>query len=60
MGCLLVRGNPVERRGSFALYNQRRIFTMASYDPNCETDEAVIDWWDEYVQALEYIRGDEV
>jgi hypothetical protein len=33
---------------------------MASYDPNCETDEVVIDWWDEYVQALEYIRGDEV
>jgi hypothetical protein len=33
---------------------------MTSYSSGCETAEVVIDWWDEYVQALEYIRSDEV
>jgi hypothetical protein len=32
---------------------------MASYSSSCETAEVVIDWWDEYVQALEDIRNDD-
>ena len=32
---------------------------MRSYEEDCEKENR-LDWWDEYVQALEYIRDDEV
>jgi hypothetical protein len=32
---------------------------MQNYIASCE-EEVRIDWWDEYIQALEYIRRDEV
>lgn len=32
---------------------------MSNYDPENEDGEVVIDWWEDYIQAMEDIHSDE-